>query len=342
MAKKPFLKRLEAQQEQRKTNPAVSDIEQVIVNKQPDEQKHDSAAHRIMSDIARPDIEPEGQIIRVDIDLVYALEQVRPEEDFDEGVIAGMVDTYDSLGMLTPPRCFPRDRRGYRIWMGETRVRAARNRGDRFIDIYVGKPPKDEKDRILGQLIENLQQSGLKPLATAKNFYDLKKNFGMTGEQIAKAMGKPTAFVSKHLRLIDAPPAIAALIRDKVTADVDLAYTLIQVSEKSPEEADKLISAARETGITRAQVKAVLDGVKQKTNDKISHAKSKTRNPPSAPPVTRTQQSWQVLVEFDGQEGVILTDRAPEEEGYFWVKVAIGEVSVEAASVQIKGLVPLK
>lgn len=35
-----------------------------------------------MADIARPDIEPDGQIIRVDINLVYAEEQVRPEEDF--------------------------------------------------------------------------------------------------------------------------------------------------------------------------------------------------------------------------------------------------------------------
>jgi ParB family chromosome partitioning protein len=33
--------------------------------------------------------------------------------------------------------------------------------------------------------------------------------------------------------------------RDKVTSDVDLAYTLIQVNEKSPEEAEKFVAAAR-------------------------------------------------------------------------------------------------
>jgi ParB family chromosome partitioning protein len=32
---------------------------------------------------------------------------------------------------------------------------------------------------------------------------------------------------------------------DKVTSDVDLAYTLIQVNENSPEEAEKLVAAAR-------------------------------------------------------------------------------------------------
>ena len=78
MAKKPFMKRLQAQQEMKKNSAIVSDIEKVIANKQPDEQSHDIAAHEIMADIARPDIEPDGQIIRVDINLVYAEEQVRP------------------------------------------------------------------------------------------------------------------------------------------------------------------------------------------------------------------------------------------------------------------------
>lgn len=129
-----------------KNSAIVSDIEKVIANKQPDEQSHDIAAHQIMADIARPDIEPDGQIIRVDINLVYAEEQVRPEEDFEEDIIDGMSDTFETIGMLTPPRCYPRDRRGYQIWLGETRVRTARKRGDTHIDIYVGKPPRKEKN----------------------------------------------------------------------------------------------------------------------------------------------------------------------------------------------------
>ncbi|MNB68878.1 Chromosome-partitioning protein Spo0J [compost metagenome] len=343
MAKKPFLKRLAAQEETKKTTNSVSGIEQVIATLQPDEKQHDDMAHRIMTEISRPaDIEPDGQIVRVSLDLVYAEEQVRPEEDFDDVVIDGMVDTYDSLGMLTPPRCFPRDKRGYRIWMGETRVRTARKRGDEYIDIYVGKPPKDEKDRIIGQLIENLQQSGLKPLATAKSFNDLKTKFGMTGEQIAKTMGKPTAFVSKHLRLINAPEKVTSLLRDKVTSDVDLAYTLIQVNEQAPEDADKLIVAARDSGISRAQVKAALDTIKSNKQGKISHAKSKKNH--NTIPVNGANKSpserWNVFVEFGDQEGFILTDRAPDEDGYVWVKLDIGEMSVDVSELRIKGLKP--
>lgn len=340
MAKKPFMKRLQAQQEMKKKAAVVSDIEQVIANKQPDEQNHDIAAHQIMADIARPDIEPEGQIIRVDINLVYAEEQVRPEEDFEEEVIDGMADTFETIGMLTPPRCYPRDRRGYQIWLGETRVRTARKRGDTHIDIYVGKPPRERKERIIGQLIENLQQSGLKPLATARSFYELKHQFNMTGEQIAKTMGKPTSFVSKHLRLIDAPENVTALLRDKVTSDIDLAYTLIQVNKRAPEEAEKLIAAARESGISRSQVKAVLDEVKNKSKEDISHAKSKAQNKKPSKSLGNNSdvKTWQVVVEIDGQTGVIMTDRAPEKEGYVWVKLQIGEISVEAFELRVKGM----
>ncbi len=162
----------------------------------------------------------------------------------------------------------------------------------------------------------------------------------MTGEQIAKTMGKPTSFVSKHLRLIDAPENVTALLRDKVTSDVDLAYTLIQVNENSPEEAEKLVAAARESGISRAQVKAVLDEVKNKGKDKILHAKSKAQNKKPARPVDSNSgvKPWQVVVDIDGQQGTIMTDRAPDAEGYVWVKLEIGEISVEASELRVKGM----
>ncbi|MDU3074781.1 MAG: ParB/RepB/Spo0J family partition protein [Mixta calida] len=342
MARKPFKSRLQEQQSERPLPASVRGIGQVIENKQPATEKRDPTSHQIMTGIARPELEAAGQIIRVPIDDVYAEEQVRPEEDFDENVIRGMEETFDSVGILTPPRCFPRDKRGYRLWLGETRWRTAKKRGDQYIDIYVGIPPESDKKRIIGQLIENLQQSGLKPLATAAQFLKLKNEHGMTGEEIAKTVGKPTAFVSKHLRLVDAPAGVTALLRDKITADVDLAYTLTQLHETSPEDAERLVKAARQTGITRKQVKEALE--RAKGHNKISHAKSE---PPASPPMqksgqTKTVKDWLVAVEFDGQAGFILTERAPDAEGYVWIKLDNGEASVEAARLTVTGLRPAK
>jgi ParB family chromosome partitioning protein len=49
-------------------------------------------------------------------------------------------------------------------------------------------------------------------------------------------------------------------------------------------------------------------------------------------------KTWQVVVEIDGQQGVIMTDRAPDKAGYVWVKLDIGEISVEASELRVKGM----
>ena len=49
-------------------------------------------------------------------------------------------------------------------------------------------------------------------------------------------------------------------------------------------------------------------------------------------------KTWQVVVEIDGQQGVILIDRAPDEARYVWVQLEIGEISVEASELRVKGM----
>jgi len=317
-------------------------------------------ASKIRAEIARPGLEPDGQIVRVRADEIYEVEQVRPEDDFDEEVISGMVESFGEFGNLTPPRCFPKDRNGYRVWFGATRVRSMKKRGDEFIDIYVGRPPKDEKQRIMGQLIENLQQSGLKPLATALAFEKLKTEFNMTGEEIARSLGKPTAFVSKHMRIGSAPQKIKTLLKNKSISDVDLAYTLIQIDSLDTETADRLIENHNGGKVlTRALVKKELDNLKGRgkkvPQTQISHAKSTpdgSQGTSVTEPVDLLLQTGievragaqqvpeQLLpvVVLDGLEGILMLDKKPEEFGWVWVKTPQGEHYVQACEVQLAGL----
>jgi len=328
-------------------------------------------ASRIRAEIARPGLEPEGQIVRVRADEIYEVEQVRPEDDFDEEVISGMVDSFSEFGNLTPPRCFPKDRKGYRVWFGATRIRSMKKRGDEFIDIYVGRPPKDEKQRIMGQLIENLQQSGLKPLATALAFEQLKTDFNMTGEEIARSLGKPTAFVSKHIRIGSAPEKIKALLKNKSISDVDLAYTLIQIDNIDSGASDRLIEKHNAgSTLTRAQVKKELGRLKgrdvSKAPTKVSHAKSqsgddvlqpdneteishaKARTPESGSTSSRDKKNqYQAadvplplipVVKFNATEVTVLLHKMPDEFGFIWLKTAEGELYVRASDVEFLGL----
>lgn len=326
-------------------------------------------ALQIRSEIARPSLETEGQIVRVRADEIYELEQVRPEEDFDDAIISGMVDSMQDFGTLSPPRCFPRDKKGYRVWLGATRVRSMKKRGDEFIEIYIGKPPKTEKERILGQLIENLQQSGLKPLATAVSFAQLKEAFGMSGEQIAKAVGKPTAFVSKHMRIESAPDKIKKLLRSKAISDVDLIYSLIQLNELNESAADALITQANAgQTLTRAQVKIKLDELRGRkknvptepasTVPEISHAKSEggdtghnggssqeaippfPADPEIRPEPVKSKPKTALLpvYSFEGQECNLMLDKSPDDFGMVWIKTIDGEMHVPASEILLLGV----
>ncbi|WP_404273702.1 ParB/RepB/Spo0J family partition protein [Yersinia similis] len=287
---KNFKKQLSARNQEKKQAAVVPGIQENLLMREPVISPLPVAEHSLLSEISRPEIAPAGQIIRVRLDEVYSIEQVRPDEDFEEETLKGMEETYDEVGMLTPPRVFPRDKNGYRIWFGETRIRSARRHGDEYIDVYVGVPPKNDKVRLLGQLIENLHQSGLKPLATANAMLELKTKWGMNGEQIAKSLGKPVSFVSKHMRLCDAPAVIMDLLKDKITGDVDLVYTLCQIHERSPEIAEQLAQTARTKTLTRQAAKAELGKLKNpKTPTDAEKQNKPTENNQSV--VTKEQTS---------------------------------------------------
>lgn len=287
---KNFKKQLEARNQVKPQAAVVPGIQDNLLEREPAAPQSPNTGQSLLSQLSRPELAPSGQIIRVRLDEVYSIEQVRPEEDFEEETLKGMEETYDEVGILTPPRVFPRDKNGYKIWFGETRIRSARRHGDEYIDVYVGLPPKNDKVRLLGQLIENLHQSGLKPLAAANAMLELKTNWGMNGEQIAKSLGKPVSFVSKHMRLCDAPAVIRDLLKDKITGDVDLVYTLCQIHDRSPEIAEQLAQTARTKTLTRQAAKAELGKLKNpKTPADTEKLNKPTENNQSV--VTKEQTS---------------------------------------------------
>lgn len=273
--------------------------------------------------------EPEMHTVYAAIDDIYAVEQVRPDEDFDEENIDEMGSTYDSVGLLQPIRCYPRDKRGFRIWFGETRWRTAKKRGQNGMTILVGVPPKNEKVRILGQLIENIKQSGLKPLAQAKAFQELINDWGMSVDEIAKSVGKKPSYVSKHLKLVDAPDYIVKLVKSGITSDLDKIYTVCQVAEKSEEAALKLVDKAVNDDLTRDEAKQVLKELKEQkpksnkiVSNKLDEKKNIVNNEKEAKQVSG---SLDVIVSVNGKKGTLLLNRLPEDKGMVWVKFKKGD-----------------
>lgn len=306
--------------------------------------------------ISRGNLEADGQIIRVPVGEIYTVVQVRPEEDFEESALNDMAESYEEFGILQPPRVFPKDKKGYRIWFGETRWRTARKKGLTHIDVYVGRPPRDERTRVLGQLIENLHQSGLKPLAVAEALKELKHAHDMTGEQISKSIGKPIAFVSKHLRLAEAPDAVRSLLHSKITRDVDLAYMLCQINDISPELTATLCAQAVAGNLSRKDTKVALEKIKSNKKPTLKNPKptrQQSELPSSCdrklphdgkvqlPPLTEALQApvrLNVEIVELGVRGYILLDKIDDEYGQIWIQTDSGEYCVPATEVKILGL----
>ncbi len=154
--------------------------------------------------------QPQGeQVLKIAVDDLYVQEQVRQE--FDASSITELGQSMLQVGQIQPIVVSPKDAQGYCIQKGERRWRAASQVGLATIDAIVRAPETTLAKQSIGQLIENIQREDLTPLELAKTFQDLKLNHDHTGAQIAEAIGKPSSYVSKHLKLLELPATVFLL-----------------------------------------------------------------------------------------------------------------------------------
>ena len=89
----------------------------------------------------------------------------------------------------------------YEIIAGERRFRAARIAGLESVPVLVKDVP-DEAAAAMA-LIENIQREDLNPLEEAQGVDRLIREFGLTHEQAAQAIGRSRSATSNLLRLLN-------------------------------------------------------------------------------------------------------------------------------------------
>jgi ParB family transcriptional regulator, chromosome partitioning protein len=98
----------------------------------------------------------------------------------------------------------------YEIIAGERRWRAAQMAGLAEIPAVIRHIP--DEAAIAVALIENIQREDLNPLEEARALDRLIREFQMTHQQAADAVGRSRAAVSNLLRLLDLAPEVAELV----------------------------------------------------------------------------------------------------------------------------------
>ncbi len=135
----------------------------------------------------------------------------QPRKHFDEAALAELSQSIATQGVLQP---LVVRRRGeqYEIVAGERRWRAASKAGLHEIPALV----KELTDREVLQvaLIENIQRQDLDPIEEAEAYGRLLREYGLTQEQLALAVGKSRVTITNSLRLLKLPEAVLAMLAD--------------------------------------------------------------------------------------------------------------------------------
>ena len=146
------------------------------------------------------------------VDLVQR-GRYQPRRDFNPEALEELANSIRTQGLMQPIVVRPVGGERYEIIAGERRWRAAQMAGLGEIAVIVRDVP--DEAAIAMALIENIQREDLNPLEEARALDRLIREFGVTHQQAADAVGRSRAAVSNLLRLLDLAPEVAALVEKR-------------------------------------------------------------------------------------------------------------------------------
>jgi len=144
----------------------------------------------------------------------------QPRTRMHEAALHALAHSIRAQGIMQPILVRkPAAGAAYEIIAGERRWRAARLAGLAHVPVLVRDVP-DEAAAAMA-LIENIQREDLNPLEEAQGLARLVREFGLTHEQAAQAVGRSRSAISNLLRLLNLAEPVQALLMD---GDIDMGH----------------------------------------------------------------------------------------------------------------------
>ncbi len=154
-------------------------------------------------------------------DMVPGMYQ--PRTRMDEGALYELAESIKAQGIMQPilvRKVTAGASAGkYEIIAGERRYRAAKIAGLDSVPVLVRDVP-DESAAAMS-LIENIQREDLNPLEEAHGLQRLVKEFGLTHEEAAQAVGRSRSAASNLLRLLNLTDAVQTML---MAGDLDMGH----------------------------------------------------------------------------------------------------------------------
>jgi ParB family transcriptional regulator, chromosome partitioning protein len=182
----------------------------------------------------------------------------QPRTQFKEDDLDELKESLDENGLLQPITVRPAGA-GFELIAGERRLRAAMALGWQQISAIVRT--LDDRAALTLALVENLQRSDLNPIEEAEGYQRLVKDFQLSHEQIAQAVGKARTTIVNSLRLLNLPDQVQLFMRNRgISAGHGRAILALPGEEER-------ISAALTAISKQVSVRGIEDYVKQRTEE---------------------------------------------------------------------------
>jgi ParB family chromosome partitioning protein len=177
-------------------------------------------------DAASPDAQETGRTAQLPSALPVTelvAGQYQPRTHMDEGALYELAESIKLQGVMQPilvRQLTSGDNAGkYEIIAGERRFRASKLAGLDTVPVLVRDVP-DEAAAAMA-LIENMQREDLNPLEEAQGLQRLVKEFGLTHEQAAQAVGRSRSAASNLLRLLQLAEPVQTML---MAGDLDMGH----------------------------------------------------------------------------------------------------------------------
>ena len=147
----------------------------------------------------------------------------QPRTRMDEGALYELAESIKAQGIMQPilvRQLHDGPNAGkYEIIAGERRFRASRLAGLDAVPAMVREVP--DEAAIAMALIENIQREDLNPLEEAQGLQRLIKEFGLTHETAAQAVGRSRSAASNLLRLLNLADPVQSML---MAGDLDMGH----------------------------------------------------------------------------------------------------------------------
>ena len=134
----------------------------------------------------------------------------QPRTNFDSEKLSELTNSIKNHGVISPILVREVGLNKYEVIAGERRLRASKAANLKTIPCIIDQ--KKDQDALESALIENLQREDLNAVEEARGYDRLKREFGLTQDEVASATGKARSTIANSLRLLTLPTKVLDML----------------------------------------------------------------------------------------------------------------------------------